>query len=130
MLLYSPLSCNDTNDGTGSPATAPRKMLRRDRVASDITLPVVDLNNDVEESRSSPTMTTSSSLTEHMFAELRLMDNMPASEWAPIGNSYTISSGQANKWNIKGEETDDKRKPKTLTGVYRKSKTVKLVLNL
>ena len=105
-------------------------MIRRDRVSSDITLPVIDFSNDVvEESRSNPTMPTSSSLTEHMFAELRLMDNMPASEWAPIGNSYTISSGQANKWNIKGEETDDK-KPKTLSTAFRKSRTVKLVLNL
>ena len=106
-------------------------MIRRDRVSSDITLPVVDFNNDIEESHSTPTMPTSSSLTEHMFAEIRLMDNMPASEWAPIGNSYTISSGQASKWNLKGEDTDNiKRKPKTLSTAFTKSKTVKSVVNI
>ena len=108
-------------------------MLRRDRVSSDITLPVVDYNNDVEESHSSPSMPTSSSLTEHMFAEIRLMDNMPASEWAPIGNSYTISSGQVSKWNVKkteGEDSEDKKKPKSLSTVFRKSKSIKSVVTV
>ena len=106
-------------------------------MASDIALPVVDHNDDIEESHSTPSITTSSSLTEHMFAEMRLMNNMPASapsEWAPIGNSYTISSGQFNKWhnkNAEGEDMpDDKRKQKSLSNAYRRSKTVRSVLNM
>ena len=92
-------------------------------------MPVVDITNDGESS----SMPTSSSMTEQMFAELQVM---PASEWAPIGNSYTISSGQASKWNIKkidGEDiysTDDKRKLSSFSNVYKRAKTVRLVLHM
>ena len=98
--------------------------LQSDRISSEITLPVIDFSNDGESS----SMPTSTSLTDHMFDELRVM---PASEWAPIGNSYTISSGQASRWNIKkiNEEditsSDDKRKPISFSNVYRRSKAVK-----
>jgi len=52
---------------------------------------------------------------------------MPASEWAPIGNSYTINSAQLSKLNKKndeGEKMDDKSKPLTFSNVFRKTKSV------
>ena len=63
------------------------------------------------------------------------MDNMPISEWAPVGNSYTISSGQVSKWNNKTEgedilQVDEKKKPMSLTKMFRKPKPVKLVVNV
>ena len=71
-------------------------------------------------------------MTEHMFAEVKMissLDNMPASEWAPIGNAYTISSAQLNKWSKKNDEKDDKSKPLTISNMFRKTKTMKLALN-
>ena len=95
---------------------------------------VVAHNNEVEDSHVSSSIPASSSLTEQMFAELRAtscMDNMPASEWAPIGNSYTISSGQASKWKTTEEDdTDDKNKPTGLSKMYKWSKAIKLVVKM
>ena len=131
LILYSPLSHNDnSNVGTSAPKPVPKKALRRDRVSSDIALPVLN----PEDTSSIP---TSSSMIESVYVGLHRvssMDNMPVSEWGPVGNSYTISSGQFSKWNKKTEGEDvpqmDEKKPLSFTKMFRKSKPVKLVVDM
>ena len=135
LPLYSPLSHNNHyNAGTSAPKPAPKKALRRDRVSSDIALSLVD----TEDSQDTPSIPMSSSMTDSMYGGLQRvssMDNMPISEWAPVGNSYTISSGHVSNWNKKTEgedapQVEDKKKPMSLTKMFRRSKAIKLVVNI
>ena len=119
---------------SGSPST-PRRVMRRERISSDINLPLV---NPEEDGSTPSSLPTSQSLLENMSAEIQfispdpMVTSMPASQVMKVGHSYTLGANQ-NYRNSSGMEleADDKLKPTRLSAMFKQtsSKILKSVLN-
>jgi len=109
--------------------------MRRERISSEINLPIMSLE---EEGSTPSSLPTSQSLLENMSALSpdHLTSPMPASEVMKVGQSYTISAHQVTKKGYRKSsgmelEVDDKMKPARLSAMFRQtsSKILKSVLN-